>query len=213
MTTRYPLRTKRKAATKKKIVQAAQGIFYRKGYDATTLEEIADAAGVHVQTLYRHFPNKQTLASHGDYRWFERFREEITDPERTSNTFEFWRGWLTQTFERLTNDGGEPYRQYITVRHANPSILGEMSRIGARYEDLLCFSLAEDFGMAPGGPGKPRLVAGMLLAGSNYIFRRFEVEDIDLVQEAVAVVDEVEAMFGHLVKDRRPLTAQARSAE
>ena len=66
MTTRYPLRTKRKAATKKKIVQAAQGIFYRKGYDATTLEEIADAAGVHVQTLYRHFPNKQTLASHGD---------------------------------------------------------------------------------------------------------------------------------------------------
>ncbi|WP_084398914.1 TetR/AcrR family transcriptional regulator [Henriciella aquimarina] len=204
MSTQYPLRTKRKAETRKKIVRAAQEILYRKGYEVTTLEEIADAAGVHVQTLYRHFPNKQTLASYGDRRWFEKFRERITDPQRTETTFVFWRGWLERTFRFLTSDGGEPYRQYLTVRHANPPILGELSSIRARYEDLLCFSLAEDFGMAPGGLSKPRLVAGMLLAGTTYVLRRYEVEDIDLVSEAVAVVDEVEAMFGHLVKPKAP---------
>lgn len=202
MTLKYPLRTKRKAQTNKKIVRAAQEIFYRKGYDATTLEEIAEAAGVHVQTLYRHFANKQELASSGDHRWFEVFEEKITSPDRTTNTFDFWRNWLGKTFRYLTHDGGDRYRKYITVRHANPPILGELSTIRAQYEDLLCLSLAKDFDMAPEGVSKPRLVAGMLLAGSNYVFRRFEIEDIDLVKEAVLVVDEVESMFGHLVKDR-----------
>ena len=209
MSTKYPLRTQRKAETRKKIVRAAQDIFYRKGYDATTLEEIAEAAGVHVQTLYRHFANKQELASSGDTRWFERFREKITDPSRTSTTFDFWREWLVFSLSYLTQDGGKGYREYITIRHANPPILGELSRIRARYEDLLCFSLAEDFGLSPNGPGKPRLVAGMLLAGSNYTLRRFEVEEIDLVKEAVTVVDEVEKMFGHLVVDA-PVVEQRR---
>ena len=199
MTTKYPLRTKRKAETRRKIVRAAQGIFYRKGYDATTLEEIAEAAGVHVQTLYRHFPTKQQLASAGDWHWFERFKTEISDPARTQNTFDFWRNWLNFSFGYLTSDGSESYRRYITVRHANPPILGEQSRVRQQYEDLLCKSLAKDFQMPEEGASKPRLVAGMLLAGSNYVLRRFEVEDIDLVAEAIAVVDEVERMFGYLV--------------
>ncbi len=206
MTKKYPLRTKRKAETHKKIVRAAQEIFYRKGYDATTLEEIAAAAGVHVQTLYRHFANKQELASSGDHRWFEAFENWITSRDRTTNTFDFWRSWLGKTFRYLTHDGGERYRKYITVRHANPPILGELSTIRARYEDLLCLSIAEDFGMSPEGASKPRLVAGMLLAGSSYVLRRFEVENIDLVKEAVNVVDEVEAMFGHLMVSRQTAT-------
>ncbi|MEQ8558178.1 MAG: TetR/AcrR family transcriptional regulator [Henriciella sp.] len=203
MSSKYPLRTKRKAETRKKIVRAAQEILYRKGYEATTLEEIAEAAGVHVQTLYRHFANKQELASSSDWSWFQRFSDTISNPSRTENTFEFWRGWLEVTFRHLTSDGGDGYRRYITVRHANPPILGQLSTIRAQYEDLLCESLAEDFGMSPVGPGKPRLVAGMLLAGSSYVLRRFEVEDdIDLIGEAIAVVDEVEKMFGHLIRER-----------
>ncbi len=57
--------------------------------------------------------------------------------------------------------------------------------------------------MSPEGAGKPRLVAGMLLAGSSYVLRRFETEQIDLVEEAVAVVDDVEAMFADSMKLQR----------
>ena len=115
------------------------------------------------------------------------------------NAFDFWRNWLKFSFGYLTSDGPDSYRKYITVRHANPPILGEQSKIRQQYEDLLCKALAKDFRMPEEGPSKPRLVAGMLLAGSNYVLRRFEVEDIDLVKEAIAVVDEVERMFGDLV--------------
>lgn len=195
MDVKYPLRSKRKAQTHVRILQAAQNVFYTKGYDAATLEEIADAAGVHVQTLYRHFPTKQELASAGDRRGFQKFREWVQNRRETDSAFDVWRGWLRNIYGRLTMaDGGEGYRAYMHVRHANPSILGELSRIRAQYEDVLCELLAQEFGLPADGIGRPRLVAGMLLAGSAFVMRRFDEENIDLVKEAVAVVDAVEAM-------------------
>jgi hypothetical protein len=45
-------------------------------------------------------------------------------------------------------------------------------------------------------------VAGKLMAGSSYVIRRFENDDIDLVKEAACVIDEVEAMFGYPLVER-----------
>ncbi|MEM5518000.1 TetR/AcrR family transcriptional regulator [Henriciella sp. AS95] len=200
---KYPLRTKRKAETHRKIAEAAQGLFFSKGYEATTLDEVADVAGVHVQTLYRHFSTKQELASSGDQRWFDHFKARLTDPNRSGNTFDFWRRWIGKSFRYLTQDGDERYRQYIRTRHANPPILGYLSTIRADYEDVLCQSLARDFGMPADGVGEPRLAAGMLIAGSSYVMRRYEVEDIDIVTEAILVIDQVEALFSHLLVERQ----------
>ena len=62
--------------TRRKLVRAARQLFVSKGYDETTLEEIADAAGLHVQTLYRHFGTKQELARAGDIYWLNLFEDE-----------------------------------------------------------------------------------------------------------------------------------------
>jgi AcrR family transcriptional regulator len=43
------------------IEQAACTLFVQRGYAATTLAEIATAAGVSKQLLHRHFPSKQEL--------------------------------------------------------------------------------------------------------------------------------------------------------
>src|SRR5215212_4244181 len=48
-------------ATRRRIVEAAGRFFLRDGYAATTLQQIADEAGVAVQTVYFHFRNKRTL--------------------------------------------------------------------------------------------------------------------------------------------------------
>jgi AcrR family transcriptional regulator len=45
-------------ATRWKIADAAVELFCTHGYDATTLQQIADAAGVHVQTIYLVFGSK-----------------------------------------------------------------------------------------------------------------------------------------------------------
>ena len=47
--------------TRKRILQAAQRLFARKGYEGTTTASLAEAAGVAEGTLFRHFPNKKAI--------------------------------------------------------------------------------------------------------------------------------------------------------
>lgn len=48
-------------ATRRRIIDAAALLFIADGYAATTLEHIAERAGVAVQTVYFHFGNKRTV--------------------------------------------------------------------------------------------------------------------------------------------------------
>ena len=48
-------------ATRRRIVDSAATLFIADGYAATTLEQIAEKAGVAVQTVYFHFGNKRTV--------------------------------------------------------------------------------------------------------------------------------------------------------
>jgi len=45
----------------REIIQAATAAFVHKGYDGTSMEEIATSAAVSKQTIYKHFTDKETL--------------------------------------------------------------------------------------------------------------------------------------------------------
>ncbi len=47
--------------SRSKIVRAAYPLFVRQGYDAVSMQEIADAVPIHKATLYHHFQNKDDL--------------------------------------------------------------------------------------------------------------------------------------------------------
>jgi AcrR family transcriptional regulator len=55
---RPSLRAERAAVTRRRIAEAARRLFARDGYGATTLQAIADEAGVAVQTVYAVFGSK-----------------------------------------------------------------------------------------------------------------------------------------------------------
>ncbi|GAA0396496.1 TetR/AcrR family transcriptional regulator [Microbispora corallina] len=54
-------RTRRPKETRRRILDAARDLFVQQGYGATALQEIADRAGVAVQTIYFTFGNKRAL--------------------------------------------------------------------------------------------------------------------------------------------------------
>src|SRR5581483_928473 len=54
-------RTERAQATRRRVVEAACRLFVERGYRATTIESIADAADVSVETIYKRFGNKAGL--------------------------------------------------------------------------------------------------------------------------------------------------------
>jgi AcrR family transcriptional regulator len=59
-----PVRRAKAAATRVRIVEAAARLFVENGYAATTVPEIAAAAGVAVETVYRSAAGKAGLLAH-----------------------------------------------------------------------------------------------------------------------------------------------------
>ncbi|WP_433169498.1 TetR/AcrR family transcriptional regulator [Kribbella sp. CA-247076] len=54
-------RTEKAQETRRRIIQAATDLFVGDGYGATNLQDVADQAGVAVQTIYFVFGNKRAL--------------------------------------------------------------------------------------------------------------------------------------------------------
>ena len=89
-------RAEQARATRRRIIAAATEQFIAHGYGATLLDQVAERAGVAVQTVYFHFGNKRTLlkqaldvAAVGDDEpipllerpWLRQLQQE-TDPRR-----------------------------------------------------------------------------------------------------------------------------------
>jgi len=55
------LRERKKRETRDALTRAALELFVERGYDETTLAEIADAAGVSTRTIFAYFPSKEDI--------------------------------------------------------------------------------------------------------------------------------------------------------
>lgn len=60
-------RQRKKTATRDRIQTCALRLFHEQGYDATTVEQIATAAGVSHMTFFRYFPSKEDVALSDSY--------------------------------------------------------------------------------------------------------------------------------------------------
>jgi AcrR family transcriptional regulator len=60
-------RQRKKAETRDRIRACALRLFLEQGYDATTVEQIAAAAGVSHMTFFRYFPAKEDVALSDSY--------------------------------------------------------------------------------------------------------------------------------------------------
>ena len=60
-----PLREQTRSVVRSLLARTAIDLFAAKGYDDTTLDEVAAAAGVSRRTLFNYFRNKEDLALSG----------------------------------------------------------------------------------------------------------------------------------------------------
>src|SRR6476620_788423 len=64
---------------RERMVLAAADLFAEQGYDATTVAQIAERAGVTKSTFFRHFPDKRELLVAGQETLSRLLTEGITE--------------------------------------------------------------------------------------------------------------------------------------
>jgi AcrR family transcriptional regulator len=73
------VRETKRSETREKIVRAAFALFQQHGYDGTTIDAIAERAGVGKRTFFRHFPSKMEVAFPYEQQRLQRFAELLEE--------------------------------------------------------------------------------------------------------------------------------------
>ena len=198
MKTQYPLREKRKQQIRSDLLLAATDLFAERGYEQTTLTAVADQAGIHVQTLYRHFPTKADFIA-------ELWRESLLAFEqffvaRECDSLTQWRNWVELQALRLTREGDAEYRESQTFWQI-PYVSSKTFDFWFRYQEVLAEGIAQDMGVDVKDDPLPMLIATMLWGGNSNATRNWVTygTNDDFSKVILNIVDTVIDQFRHLV--------------
>jgi AcrR family transcriptional regulator len=140
---RLGLRERKKAKTRAAIRDHALRLIREQGYDATTVEQIADAAEVSPSTFFRYFPTKEdvVLQDDLDLLWMDAFRAQ--PPEMGPITA--MRTALREGFAAMSDADMAVLRQTMDLA-AIPAVRARMLDEFARTNQLLAVAIAERTG-------------------------------------------------------------------
>ena len=130
-----PLREQTRSVVRSLLARTAVDLFAAKGYDDTTLDEVAAAAGVSRRTLFNYFRNKEDLALSGLAEQGEliaaRFAERPADEDPWTS--------LRAAFQVLgeIDMSAERQLEMVTLLFGNESLRAGHAEKQARWQDLL----------------------------------------------------------------------------
>lgn len=148
------------AAVRDVMAEVAETLFVRHGFEAVTLDQVAEACDVSVRTVLRYFPNKEQLALSRSYSRLDAFRAALS--VHSGDTLSYWRKHVMSEMLHIAGDQGEALRAHSKMVSASPSLRAHSTVISRQYEAMLAQALAEEAGDSGFGP---RLLANVLVGG------------------------------------------------
>jgi AcrR family transcriptional regulator len=176
------LRERKKRRTRRVIAETARRLFFERGFEATTVSEVAREADVAEQTVFNYFPTKEDLF----YSGFEAFEEELLAAiggrargESALSAFGQFvlkpRGVLALDEDADPAEATRQLQQITRVITDSPALLAREREIFARYTASLAQLLAAETG-ADANSLEPWVAAQALMgihrASLDYVRRR-----------------------------------------
>ena len=137
-------RETKKLAVRRAVERAARQLFAEHGYEATSVRQIADAAGVAERTFYRYFDGKEGLIADEAARWMELLGEAIRSrPPEEPPFVAVQRAIVSLAREVAQDRRGQPI--WLFTNHPNPYqlLLKSASRPLLRYEQAITNALLD----------------------------------------------------------------------
>jgi len=184
------LRERKKQRTREQIVEAAMRLFAERGYQATTIPDIAAAADVAPRTFFSHFPSKEAVVFHNVDRELDGLGNALRDRLPGETAFDALRRWIEAMVDHWTAEEEEAVLRKRLCRE-DEGLANFQGGVMARIHQLLLEAIAHDLD-EPRDALRPQLVAAAAMAALTSMEARLDHEaEQPAAKAALTVLDEV----------------------
>jgi len=186
------LRERKKQRTREAIVDAALRLFAERGFEATTIADIASAADIAPRTFFGYFRSKEDVV-------FDEFDEtrasleaRLQDRRPGETAIDALRAWIEALIAEVDfDDEREVLRRRLVM--GTPVLSAHERALTAQFEAALAAAVALDLGDPPDGV-RPRMVAAAataaLLSTESYHHEHGEADAAIAKAESLALLDD-----------------------
>jgi AcrR family transcriptional regulator len=183
------LRERKKQQTRETISRAALRLFAERGYDETTLAEIAEAADVAPRTIFAYFDSKEDILFAEEGGVVTELKRRLDERPAGATTVDALREFVGCM---KSPDEDDKLRKKVIM--ASPALQMKMRARHVQLEPILAESIARDLGTDPDDI-RPRLIAASMKAAFESVSDRFfEAEsggEPITHEQSMAILDEV----------------------
>ncbi len=182
------LRERKKMRRREEIVAAAMRLFADRGYDETTIADIADAAEVAPRTVLTYFATKEDIAMAPVDALAERMTAALRAREPGMSTIDVVATWL-QAEMRDGETRPADHERLCRMFETNPRLDGQaMARVAGVAAEFT-HALAADIGRDPDDPAAGIVVAGAAGIISHVLSLPIDSDRDDAVRAAIAFIE------------------------
>jgi AcrR family transcriptional regulator len=155
------LRERKKQRTRQQIIDAAMRLFAERGYHATTIADIAEAAEVAPRTFFSYFPSKEAVVFHDVDRTLDGLASALRNRLPGETTFDALRRFIDVMFDEPADEDEALLRKRLC--REDEGLSNFQGGVMARVHELLLEAIADDLG-DPKDALRPQLVAAAAVA-------------------------------------------------
>ena len=171
-TTRRGRSSTGRAELRRELVAAAAEQFRTRGYDATTVDDIAAAAGVGRRTFFRYFASKEDAISPDHTAALARLSEVFDTAHPNEPLLPLILRATETVFEQYTQDPALSLRRY-ELTHAVPALRDREAASVDHYRRLITRHLRRRLADRPDGELRAAVIAAAVVAAHNLALRRW----------------------------------------
>ncbi len=187
------LRERKKRRTRAQIVSAAMRLFAERGYQGTTVADIAAAADIAPRTFFAYFPSKEAVVFHQVDEDVTSLARALRERREGESAMDALRRWIEEQFGRWDDETGADVAVRKRLCREEPALAQFDRSVMSRFEELLREAVAVDLG-EPADGLRPRLVAAAATAAlgslEGSLDENLELEGLPSKDEALAVLDQ-----------------------
>ena len=181
------LRERKKRATRDALARAALELFVERGYDETTLAEIAEVAGVSTRTIFAYFPSKEDILFSTMQAMRDALAQALVERPAGTDALTALREFILSSAHEKTEFDHKLGR----VIAADPTLSSHKRARIAEFQEVLAAAIADDLGVGPDDL-RPQVAAASLTAAFEVLERQDRgLSTVPTNEEIAAAIDPV----------------------